>query len=254
MGRSVAIDASMWLYQFLIAVRQEGAYQMTGNNGEVTSHIIGMFYRTIRLREHGLKPVFVFDGKPPEMKSGELEKRKAAREKAKAELEAAAAKDDKETAAKMERRLVRVGKEHNDDAKKLLRLMGIPVVEAPCEAEATAARLCSEGLVWAVGTEDMDALTFGTTRLLRGLHYPASRKQPIKEFNLPRALMEMDITMDQFIDICILCGCDYTSTIRGVGPKGAVNGIKEHKSIEKLIKSLETGTKKNLSFPKILIM
>lgn len=243
MGRTVAIDASMWLYQFLIAVRQEGAYQMTDSSGEVTSHIIGLFYRTIRLLENGLKPVFVFDGKPPDMKSGELKKRKEAREKAKAELEEAAKNDDKERAMKMERRLVRVGKEHNDDAKKLLRLMGIPVVEAPCEAEATAARLCAAGLVWAVGTEDMDALTFGTTRLLRGLHHPKSRKQPVKEFNLPRALAQMDITMDQFIDICILCGCDYTSTIRGVGPKGAVNGIREHGSIEKMIEHIK-GAKK----------
>merc|ERR1712018_783461 len=127
------------------------------------------------------------------MKSGELKKRKEAREKAKKKLEEAAKNDDQETVQRMERRLVRVSKQHNDDTKKLLKLMGIPVVEAPCEAEATAAKMCSEGLVWAVGTEDMDALTSGSTRLLRGLHHPASRKQPVKEFNLPRALMQMDI-------------------------------------------------------------
>jgi len=64
----------MCLYQYLIAVRQEGA-QLQSVDGEVTSHLSGFFYRTIRLIENGLKPVFVFDGKPPQMKSGTLEKR-----------------------------------------------------------------------------------------------------------------------------------------------------------------------------------
>jgi flap endonuclease-1 len=64
----------MSLYQFLIAVRQEGA-QLTSADGETTSHLSGFFYRTIRMIEAGIKPVYVFDGKPPQMKSGELEKR-----------------------------------------------------------------------------------------------------------------------------------------------------------------------------------
>jgi len=73
-GRKVAVDASMSLYQFLIAVRQEGV-QLTSADGETTSHLMGFFYRTIRMVENGIKPVYVFDGKPPQMKSGELEKR-----------------------------------------------------------------------------------------------------------------------------------------------------------------------------------
>ena len=64
----------MSLYQFLIAVRQEGV-QLASADGEVTSHLMGFFYRTIRMVENGIKPVYVFDGKPPQMKSGELEKR-----------------------------------------------------------------------------------------------------------------------------------------------------------------------------------
>merc|ERR1712142_1401954 len=84
-GRKVAIDASMSLYQFLIAVRADGN-MLTDDDGETTSHLVGMFYRTIRMVENGIKPVYVFDGKPPELKSGELEKRKEARVKAEAEL------------------------------------------------------------------------------------------------------------------------------------------------------------------------
>lgn len=58
-GRKIAIDASMCLYQFLIAVRAEGA-QLTSVDGETTSHLMGMFYRTIRMLDNGIKPVYVF--------------------------------------------------------------------------------------------------------------------------------------------------------------------------------------------------
>merc|ERR1712038_594131 len=81
-SRKVAIDASMSLYQFLIAVRQDGGAQLTNESGETTSHLMGMFYRTIRMVDNGIKPVYVFDGKPPQMKAGELEKRKEKREEA----------------------------------------------------------------------------------------------------------------------------------------------------------------------------
>lgn len=71
----------MSLYQFLIAVRSEGS-QLMNADGETTSHLMGTFYRTIRLVENGIKPVYVFDGKPPDLKSGELEKRAGKREEA----------------------------------------------------------------------------------------------------------------------------------------------------------------------------
>ncbi len=77
-GRKVAIDASMALYQFLVAVRLSGAggqsMQLTNEAGEVTSHVQGMFNRTIKMMASGIKPVYVFDGKPPQMKGGELAK------------------------------------------------------------------------------------------------------------------------------------------------------------------------------------
>ena len=91
-GRKVAIDASMAMYQFLIAVRTTGGQQqamLVNEAGEVTSHIQGMFNRTIKMMSTGIRPVYVFDGKPPQMKGGELAKRMAARAKAENELAAA---------------------------------------------------------------------------------------------------------------------------------------------------------------------
>ena len=69
-GRKVAIDASMSIYQFLIAVRQRDGEMLTNEHGETTSHLMGFFYRTIRIVENGIKPAYVFDGKPPDLKSG----------------------------------------------------------------------------------------------------------------------------------------------------------------------------------------
>ena len=167
-GRKVAIDASMSLYQFLIAVRSDGA-QLTNAEGETTSHLMGTFYRTIRMVENGIKPVYVFDGKPPTMKSGELEKRTERRAEAEQALEKAKEVGDVEEIDKQNRRLVKVGKSHVADCKKLLDLMGVPYVQAPCEAEAQCAELVKNRKVFAVGTEDMDALTFGSNVLLRHL-------------------------------------------------------------------------------------
>ena len=69
-GRKVAIDASMSIYQFLIAVRQRDGEMLTNDAGETTSHLMGLFYRTIRIVENGIKPAYVFDGKPPDLKKG----------------------------------------------------------------------------------------------------------------------------------------------------------------------------------------
>ena len=238
-GRKVAIDASMAVYQFLIAIRQDGN-QLTNDDGEVTSHLAGLFYRTIRLLDNGIKPVFVFDGKPPQMKSGELAKRAERREEAEKQLAKAQEAGETEDIDKYTRRLVKVTKEHMIDCKKLLRLMGIPVVEAPTEAEAQCAQLVKSGKVYATATEDMDALTFHSTRLLRHMTFSEARKMPIQEFLYDRVLDELEMTHEQFVDLCILLGCDYCDHIRGVGPKRAFDLIKQHKSIEEILKHLDT--------------
>ncbi|XP_050395210.1 flap endonuclease 1 isoform X1 [Patella vulgata] len=237
-GRKVAIDASMSIYQFLIAVRQDGS-QLMSEDGETTSHIMGMFYRTIRMLENGIKPVYVFDGKPPEMKSGELSKRKERREDAQKELDKATEAGDSENIEKFNRRLVKVTKQHNDDCKELLKYMGVPYVEAPCEAEAQCASLVKAGKVYAVGTEDMDALTFGSNVLLRHLTFSEARKMPIKEFHMNRVLEGLGLSQDEFIDLCILLGCDYCDSIRGIGPKRAIELIKQHRTIDEIVKNLD---------------
>ncbi|KAF6776653.1 hypothetical protein AHF37_03703 [Paragonimus kellicotti] len=237
-GRKVAIDASMSIYQFLIAVRQEGN-TLTNADGESTSHLMGMFYRTIRMIDNGIKPVYVFEGRPPSMKAGELAKRSERRVESSRELAKAEAEDDLEAIEKFTKRLVKVTPQHNEDCKQLLKLMGVPHINAPGEAEAQCAALAKSGKVYAVGTEDMDALAFGAPVLLRHLTFSEARKLPIQEFNLSSVLAGLDISMDKFVDLCILLGCDYVDTIRGIGPKKAVELLRKYDTIDGILKNLD---------------
>jgi len=228
----------MCLYQFLIAVRAEGA-QLTSVDGETTSHLMGMFYRTIRLLENGIKPVYVFDGKPPDLKSGELSKRAEKRVEAQKALEKATEVGDSVDMEKFNRRLVKVTQQHNTEAKELLTLMGIPYIDAPCEAEAQCAALVKAGKVYATATEDMDALTFGSNILLRRLTFSEARKMPVQEIFHTKILEGFEMDRDQFIDLCILMGCDYCDSIRGVGPKRAMELITQYKSLETIIEKID---------------
>uniref|UniRef100_A0A8C7HJ84 Flap endonuclease 1 n=1 Tax=Oncorhynchus kisutch TaxID=8019 RepID=A0A8C7HJ84_ONCKI len=229
-GRKIAIDASMCMYQFLVAVRQDGNV-LQNEDGETTSHLMGMFYRTIRMLEHGIKPVYVFDGKPPQLKSGEVRQ---------AEVTLASMSQwEQENIDKFSKRLVKVTRQHNDECKKLLTLMGVPYIEAPCEAEASCAALVKAGKVFATATEDMDGLTFGTGVLLRHLTASEAKKLPIQEFLFSRLLQDINLTHEQFIDLCILLGCDYCGTIKGIGPKRAIDLIRQHGSIEEILENID---------------
>ncbi|NXS12230.1 FEN1 endonuclease, partial [Neodrepanis coruscans] len=239
-GRKVAIDASMSLYQFLVAVRQ-GADALCTDDGDTTSHLVGLFYRSIRMLEHGIKPVYVFDGKPPQLKAGELARRTERRAEAERQLREAREAGEEEGVEKYSKRLVKVTPQHVQECKRLLELMGIPYVEAPGEAEASCAALAEAGKVYAAATEDMDCLTFGSPVLLRHLTASESKKLPIQEFQLGKVLQELRLSREQFVDLCILLGCDYCGSIRGIGPKRAVELIREHRSLERILQHLDTG-------------
>ena len=97
-GKTIAIDASMAIYQFLIATqsahRGPGVQELRDEEGNLTGHLVGIFHRTIQFYEHGVKPVWVFDGKPPDLKNKELDKRKDMKDKAEEELKEAESKGD----------------------------------------------------------------------------------------------------------------------------------------------------------------
>lgn len=255
-GKIIAIDASIALYQFLVQIRTSGTgyaqQQLMTESGEITSHLQGFLNRTANLLSSGIKPIFVFDGIPPELKYTELAKRKELKKRAEEESnkmeelidelvisgQTEQLKDAIDTLDKANKRNIRVTKAQIEDTKHLLRLMGVPVIEAKSEAEAQCAEFVKDGIAYATGTEDMDALTFGTSIVLRKLTSPGSTNEPIIEINLNKLLESFQLTYSQFIDLCILCGCDYMETIKGIGPKTALKYIRKYSTIEKVLENL----------------
>jgi len=168
-GKKVAIDAFNAMYQFLSTIRQRDGTPLMDSQGRITSHLSGFFYRTINLMEAGIKPAYVFDGEPPAFKKRELERRREAREEAEEKWHEALERGDIEEAKKYAMRATKLNETLIEDAKKLLQLMGVPVVQAPSEGEAQAAYMAKKGDVYASASQDYDSLLFGAPRLVRNL-------------------------------------------------------------------------------------
>jgi len=183
-GRVVAIDAYNALYQFLAAIRQPDGTPLLDSQGRITSHLSGLFYRTINLVENGIKPVYVFDGKPPELKAKEIERRRAIKEEAVKKYEEAVRTGDLEAARRYAAIASKLTDSMVEDAKKLLDAMGIPWVQAPAEGEAQAAYMARVGDAYASASQDYDSLLFGSPRLIRNLTISGKRKLPRKKNTL----------------------------------------------------------------------
>ena len=129
--------------------------------------------------------------------------------------------------------------------------MGIPVVDAASEAESQCAELVKKKVVWGMASEDMDSLTFGAPYLLRHLTKSQGGKKDqsgVIEVDLAAVLEDMKLTQEevrerihgdcQFVDMCILCGCDYCDTIRGIGQVKAYQFIQKYHTIETVLENL----------------
>ncbi|MDJ0270803.1 MAG: flap endonuclease-1 [Aigarchaeota archaeon] len=243
-GLSFAVDANNYLYQFLALVRKPDGSPLTDMRGNITSHLAGLAFRTTRLiHDYGLRLVFVFDGKPPELKRDELEKRRLQKKKAEEEWIRALSLGDYAAAFSKAVMTGRLTEAMIHDAKKLLELLGIPYIQAAGEAEAQCAYMAIRGDVWAASSKDYDSLVFGAPRLVRYLTIhgkewlPSKGKaRPLKPelIELEKLLAHHSITREQLIDIAILIGTDFNEGIRGIGPKKALSLIKRYGKIEAL--------------------
>ncbi|MBI2127112.1 MAG: flap endonuclease-1 [Thaumarchaeota archaeon] len=243
-GRTVAVDAYNALYQFLSIIRGESGEPLMDREGKITSHLSGLFYRNVNLLSLGIRPVYVLDGKPPEMKTIEIQRRKAARQEAVVMYERALERGDIVEAKKYAQATSVLKDYMIDDTKRILTLLGIPYIDAPSEGEATAAHLCSMGLVSDVASQDYDSILFGAKRLIRNLTISGRRKLPYKnvfvtlepeEVELHAVLEELGITREQLIDIGILLGTDFNPDgFAKIGPKTALKYIKTYGKLEKV--------------------
>jgi len=244
-GKVIAIDAYNALYQFLTNIRQRDGTPLMDSMGRVTSHLNGLLYRTVNLIEYGIKPVYIFDGKPPELKKIELMKRMRIREEAYRKYEEALARGDLEAARIYAQQASKLTQDMVEEAKKLLDFMGIPWVQAPSEGEAQAAYMVIKGDAWATASQDYDSLLYGTTRLIRNLTITGRRKLPRRNIYieikpelilLKELLSALGITREQLVDIAILLGTDYNpGGAKGIGPKRALKLIREYRALEKIV-------------------
>ena len=248
-GQTVAFDAWNILYQFLSNIRQPDGTPLKDAQGRTTSHLAGCLYRTANLVEAGIKPVFVFDGEPHPLKRETLAARSARRDQAQSDYEEALAAGDEAKAFSKAQQTSRMTSDMAQEAKDLLGMLGIPVVEAPGEGEAQAAWMCQEGLVDAACSQDFDALLFGAPRMLRHLTATGRRKLPGKQvwvdvapesIDLASSLGALGLTRDQLIDVALLVGTDFHPGIKGIGAKKAIQLIQKEGDLESLLERLQT--------------
>ena len=220
-GRTVSIDAFNTLFQFLSTIRQRDGRPLTDENGNITSHLRGILYRNSSMVEKGIKPIYIFDGKAPELKSETQAKRREVRDEAEKIYKDALAKGDTERARKYAMRSSKLSPEIIESSKKLLTLMGIPYVDAKGEGEAQAAYLVQNGDAYAVASQDYDCLLFGAKRVVRNLAVNSNLGN-LEYYQLDKVLRELDITREELIDMGILIGTDFCAGLKGVGAKTAL--------------------------------
>jgi len=224
-GGVVAVDAHNWLYRYLTTTvkwTRDGAY--TTADGEEVANLIGIVQGLPKFFEHDLTPVFVFDGGVTDLKSEEVQRRREAREAAEERQRAARERGDTIEAARLEARTQRLTATIQETSRALLDLLDVPYVEAPAEGEAQCAHMARRGDADYVGSEDYDALLFGAPRTLRQL---TSSGDP-ELMELDATLADLGVTLEQLIDIALLCGTDFNEGIDGIGPKTALSAVKEH--------------------------
>ncbi len=248
-NKTIAVDALNTLYQFLSIIRQYDGTPLKDSHGNITSHLSGIFYRSVNLLSVGVRLVYVFDGRAPEFKRATEEERRAIRTEAYEKWQEALEKGDIEQAKKHAQAALKITDEMISESKELLSALGVPIVQAPSEGEAQAAYMAKKGDVYAVASSDMDSLLFGAPRLVRNLNITGKRKIPgtgayrdiePEVIHLDKVLKELNLTHDQLITLGILVGTDYNpGGVKGIGPKKALKIVQEHPDFEDAMKTVK---------------
>ncbi|MBI1968706.1 flap endonuclease-1 [Candidatus Woesearchaeota archaeon] len=239
-GKILVVDGYNNLYQYLTTIRSPDGAVFTDSQGRVTSHLIGLFYRTTTLLEEGLRLAFVFDGKPPAIKQKTWEKRSAAKAEAVKRFREAEKMGAKEEMKRYASRSAILTKEMVADAKTVLAALGLPVVQAPSEGEAQTTHMVKRGDAYASISQDYDNLIFGCPRLVRNLSVAGKRKkagtlgyQTVKPelILLDDVLKHVRLNLEQLQVLAMLIGTDYNpGGIKGIGPKTALKLLQEYGS------------------------
>jgi flap endonuclease-1 len=237
-GKVIVVDAFNQLYMFLSSIRQPDGSLLKDSHNNVTSHLNGLFYRFTKLMQYDIKFIFVFDGKAPDLKLKERERRSALKHEAELKYEKATEEENLEDMKKYAARTSKLTKEMIDDVKELIDALGCPVIQAPSEGEAQAALLVKNRDAYASLSQDADSLLFGCPLVVKNLTLSGRKKLPNKLsydsitpelISLKDTLASLEIDQDQLIVLAMLTGTDYNiGGIKGIGPKTALKLVKEY--------------------------
>ncbi|MFX1286989.1 MAG: flap endonuclease-1 [Promethearchaeota archaeon] len=244
LNKQIAIDAFNTIYQFLAIIRQKDGTPLKDFDGNITSHLSGLFYRTINFLEHNIKPIYVFDGIPSELKLETIKERRKVKEIAKEKMVIAQENEDFGEAKKYAQMTSKLDTDMIEESKKLLKYLGIPIIEASSEGEAQSAFLVEKSDAWACASQDYDTLLFGGERLLRNFAVSRSKKVKnttitldIEYISLSKFLDSLKISREQLIEMGILIGTDFFPGIKGIGQHKALDLIKKYGSLENIMKN-----------------
>lgn len=236
-----AVDANNALYQFLTIIRQPDGTPLMDRHGRVTSHLSGILFRVSSFMEKGIRPVFVFDGKPTALKQATIDERRKLRDTAGERWKEALERGDEEEAYRQARSSTRVDAAIIATSMELLRLMGVPCVQAPGEGEAQASYMAAKGDARYVVSQDYDTLLFGAPLLVRNLTVSGKRKIRGRQITvsperivLTDTLAGLRLTREQLIEIGILVGTDFNPGIPGVGAKTGLKIVQKGEFARKI--------------------
>lgn len=224
---TVAIDANNWLYQFLCAGRKSSDGEILNSKGVKITIIIGLYRRIMFMLKKNIKPVFVFDGKPPIFKNVTLKNRKKNKCIAQEKIDNNEYNNIEEK-KKLIQRASSVTKNDIILCKKLIKILGLPIIDAPGEADAELAYLQRKKLVDYIISEDNDIIVFGGNNVIKG--FKAS-KAMYNLTNLDDFYKKTGLTQEDLAKIAILLGCDYFQGVKGIGIK-RISKMIENKKIE----------------------
>lgn len=254
--KKLGFDAYNMLYQFVTTIRGIDGEPLKNDNGEITSHYSGIFYRVSNILNNGIKPTFIFDGKSHEFKNKTKQERREKRKEAKEKLERAILEEDIENMNKYARQSATIDTKIINESKELLKAMGVPCFDAPGEAEAQISYMTSMGLFDYSVSQDYDCLLFDSPNVLRNIGTSGKKKIPFKKIYVdvyPHIIesncvfLKLNISREKLIWMSMLIGTDFNEKVEGIGPKTALKLVVENNSF-KDIENILQDKKKEINF------
>ncbi|KAL2635529.1 hypothetical protein R1flu_007008 [Riccia fluitans] len=249
-GKRVGIDAYSWLHKGAYGCGME--LQLTDSESEkrkVPLYVSYCMHRIKMLLYNKVTPVVVFDGGPLPLKAATQQERRRRREVNLENAQRKHADGDMSGAQELYQRAVEITPAMAHQLIEVLREQGIEFVVAPYEADAQLAYLASlpmhKGGVAAVISEDSDLLAYGCQAVLfkmdRYGHGEEIRMKNLFECDPPplKALSFKGFTQDLFLCMCVMAGCDFLSSIPGIGVKRAHGLLAKYRNVSRVLSKLK---------------